>query len=227
MALCRYKLLVLLTLLSLQAVAQNDSIPAEDEKEQLSTGYIPFLRSLSVYADIGKPAMLWLDTEMKLEGGLQVTSGYGIALEAAYGIAELRPEQVVENGTYYSDGSYLRFSLGYQWIIKETNRIQLMGGYGLSSFDDGGTVVVRSEVWDDYEAAYTRQNLSASWAELALLTESRVASSVYAGMALRLRYLIDTDDFSEFPVRAVPGYGFAFNTTTPAFNLFVRFRLPE
>lgn len=225
---CRYGLVCLLILVSLPATAQNDSIPAEDKEEkQLSTGYVPFLRSVSVYADIGKPALMWLDTEQKLEGGLQVTSGYGIALEATYGVAELRPEQVVENGTYYADGSYMRFSLGYQWVIKETNRIQLMGGYGMSRFDDGGTVVVRSEVWDDYEAEYARQDLSASWAELTMLTESQVVPSVYVGLALRLRYLIETDDFSDFPVQSVPGYGFAFNTTTPAFNLFVRLRLPK
>ncbi|MFA0963267.1 DUF6048 family protein [Roseivirga sp. BDSF3-8] len=207
--------------------AQNDSIPAEEEETELSTGKVPFLRSLSIYADLGKPAASWLDTESKLEGGIQVSLGNGIVAEAAYGQAELRPEQVVENGSYYADGSYLRFGAGYQWIIKETNLIQLMANYGMSTFDDGGSVLIVSEVWDDYTASYSRNDLSATWAEIAMLTETQVIRSVYAGMALRLRYLIDTDDFEGFPVRAIPGYGFAFNTTTPALNIYIRFRLPE
>ncbi|MGB5979721.1 MAG: DUF6048 family protein [Cyclobacteriaceae bacterium] len=223
----RYGLLALLLCAPLLVLAQNDSIPSDDEEKELSTGHVPFLRSVSLYADIGKPAAMWLDTEKKLEGGVQLTTGYGIALEGVYGTAELQPQQAVENGTYYSDGSYLRFSAGYQWVIKETNRIQLMAGYGMSRFNDGGSILIRSEVWDDYEESYSRQDLSASWAEVAFLTETQVVTHVYAGLALRLRYLIETDDFTDFPVRAVPGYGFAYNTTTPAFNLFVRFRFPE
>ena len=104
--------------------------------------------------------------------------------------------------------------------------------YAHANFDDYANVQIASELWDDVDFEFTRDNLSANWIEWIINTEAPLLKveqgflgNLYWGIRYRLRFLVSDIKQPEFDIFAIPGYGKTYSSVIPAINLYVRYRI--
>lgn len=180
--------------------------------------------SIDFVLDYGKVLTLPSSFETKIEVATGFTLSEKLEFIVELGYGNLTPQDVIKNGSYDSEGIYYRAGLAYGGEVVPKNYIRLGVMYGISNFDDGGIVIIRSEVWDDLAEEFHRTNLSAHWFEILIVTEQKITKHIFLGSKFRLRKLINFENDYIPEVYTIPGYGRTFDNTLPAFNLFVKYK---
>lgn len=203
----------------IDTTAEVDSISAQDSF------------SIELSADYGKLIESLASNQNKWEFGLSFILREKFALVGEYGYGKLLPESVIQNGVYESEGNYFRAGAEYNFTIAPKRYLALGGMFATSTFSDYGLVQISSELWQDVNEEFSRQNQSASWAELILNTQGPIVnaedgflSNLYWGMRFRLRIMITDLERDDFDIYAIPGYGKTYSNVVPATNLFIRYR---
>jgi hypothetical protein len=204
----------------------TDSIETPEKKQFIRPG---------IYIDYGKLAVSFLDFETKYTAGLELVFWEKLVITAEAGQMTLRPQESFQNIDYESTGTYFKAGGGYITEFKPGFSIGLIARYGMSSFSDQGNIQIidQTGIVGDYARSFSRENLSASWYEVALQSEKRLRlnkdvpeswlnKTFSLGFYLQLRVLLDYDQQQGVDVNNIPGYGRAFDNTIPAFNLFVK-----
>lgn len=181
--------------------------------------------------DYGKAIESLISNQKKWEFGLSFILQDKLALVAEYGYGKLFPENVIQNGSYEVEGNYYRAGAEYIFTIAQKRYLAIGGMYATSTFSDYGIVQISSELWPDVEEEFTRQDISASWAEIILNTQGPIVNAesgffkdLYWGIRFRVRIMITDLERSDFDIYAVPGYGKTYSNVLPAANLFLRYR---
>jgi Domain of unknown function (DUF6048) len=210
--------------------ATDSLIIEEEDTTQLNSSNRYFFILLGT--DYGKLISTIANFESKYEFNVSVQFAKRVRITADYGYGKLSPPNAIENGTYSSLGNYYRVGLDYIFNIAPKTYLSLGGMYASSSFKDEGTVVIASEVWPSLTEGFTRNDLSASWAEFVLTSETTIfnrdqgfLTHWYWGIKFRFRFLIDRPRPENFDVFAIPGYGRTWNDLVPAANLFIVYKL--
>lgn len=164
--------------------------------------------------------------EFKMEGGLGYISKLNIGINLEIGYGEKTPDDYYKNAEYKVYGYYGRAGLSYYYPYNPGVNFIIGARYAMSRYQDEAYFSVLSSLWDDYNGAFQRDDLEASWAEFILGTESSVRGILYFGFIFRMRFLIQADNFPTFEVYSIPGYGRTFDTIVPALNLYVKLQIP-
>ncbi len=209
-----FSLVLIVSSLSLHA---QDADTVEVKKVRISLGFA---------LDYGKILTLPSKFETKAEVAFDITimSKFQILVEIGY--ASLTPQDAINNGTYNSAGLYYRAGLTYGGEILPKNFLSFGVLYGLSNFEDSGTVLIKSTIWEDFNSTFERNDLTASWYEILIISEQRIRNNLALGVKFRWRNLTNFTNNYEPEVLAIPGYGRTFNNSIPAVNLYVKFLLP-
>lgn len=180
--------------------------------------------SIGVYADYGKLFTYWTDFESKLEfGAIAQYNSWGAGFE--YGTAELTPFRPYRNGDASVEGSYMG---GYlQYYVRIDNKNDLFAGFGYytANFDDEVVFEIESDLWGKHEEIITRKDLNASWWAIRIGSEQKLTRVIYLGGVFEFRIKKHLDETERLMPYAIPGYGKSRNTTTPALNLYLAFKL--
>ena len=202
-------------------VAAQDSLVVEQDK-----------LTVDIYADYGKgiESLIQKQTKWEFGLGLVLKEKYNFVVE--YGYGSLNPDNVINNGNYTSEGSYLR--AGFEYMFRITQKQFLSTGimYANASFSDNGSVKIESDLWGNLEETFYRGDLNASWGEIILNTQGAVSNAdngpltnLYWGVRFRLRILITDISRPDFDVFAIPGYGRTYSNVVPAANFFLKYRI--
>ncbi len=178
---------------------------------------------LGISVDYGKLFTIPSKFETKAEGGFDLIIKGKFQFLGEIGYADLNPQDAIKNGSYNSKGIYYRGGLAFGGEILPKNFLSLGVLYGFSNFEDSGTIVIRSTLWEDFDSTFDRKNISATWYEIVLITEQHIKNNIALGAKFRLRIFNNLDKDYIPEVLAVPGYGRTFNNSIPAFNLYVKF----
>jgi hypothetical protein len=194
---------------------------------------------LELVIDYGKILTLWTDFESKYEVGINLRFYEKFVIAAEMGYAELNPLNAYDNALYYTvKGSYARLGLDYYTSYNPKSFYYAGFRYGMSFFEDEGLFLIDSEYWEDYQEGFGSTDISASWIELIVGTETYLKfgkkkeenpkSKFLFGWKFRLRILADFENREEKPlIYSIPGYGRTFNNITPAINLYVKYRFGD
>jgi len=192
-----------------------------------------FLSGIELAVDYGKLLTLWTEFESKYEVGINLRFYERIVLAGEVGYAELNPLKAYDNALYYTvKGSYARLGLDYYFAYDPTSFYYVGLRYGLSMFEDEGMFLIDSEYWEDYEEGFGSKDVTASWAEFVLGTETFLKlskkenpkSRLLLGWKFRLRFLMDFENREEPRIYSIPGYGRTFDQVVPALNLYLKYR---
>ena len=181
--------------------------------------------SFDIALDYGKILTLPSGFEKKMELAAGVTIKGKLQLIGELGYGKLTPEEAIKNGSYESAGIYYRAGLAYGGEIIPKNYLLLGLMYGMSDFEDRGTVIIQSEVCGDNQEHFHHPGLTATWYEIILISEQEINDRIFLGSKFRLRNLRSFENDYEPEVYSIPGYGRTFDKSIPAFNLFVKYRL--
>jgi len=213
-----------------QKEASNDNIPAD------SAEFKKFFSGVELKVDYGKLLLIWTDFETKYEAGINLRFYERIVLATEFGVAELNPLKAYDNALFYTiRGMYGRIGLDYYMAYDPTNFYYVGLRYGMSNFEDEGVFLLNSEYWEDYQEGFGSNDVTASWAEIVLGTETflkigkrakeRGKSKLLLGWNARLRFITDFENRENPPIYAVPGYGRTFNDVAAALNFYIKYRL--
>ena len=195
-----------------------------------------FLSGLEFAIDYGKLLTLWTEFESKYEGGINVRFFERIVLAGEFGFAELNPLKAYDNALYYKvTGSYGRLGLDYYTAYDPKSFYYAGLRYGMSMFEDEGQFLIDSDYWEDYQEGFGSKDITATWMELVLGTETYLKigkgktespkSNLLLGWKFRLRFLMDFENREEPRIYSIPGYGRTFDKTVPALNLYLKYRI--
>jgi len=190
------------------------------EEEVISVDTAQFVNGVSIYFDYGKLTSLLSEQSTKWEGGVGVFIKKHWKAEVEYGIANLKPRQAFEEGSYTSDGAYYRVGFDYIMQVNPTANLGIGMRYGVSNFEDSGFNPA-----DTLSPSFSRQNLTADWFEAIIESESELGKGFFLGLKIRIRFLNSYTQFAENDVYAIPGYGRTFDKSTPAVNLFIKYKI--
>lgn len=188
--------------------------------------------TVDIYADYGKGIESLIQKQTKWEFGLGMVLKDKHNFVVEYGYGSLNPENVINNGTYTSEGNYFR--AGYEYMFRIAQKRYLSTGlmYANASFSDNGSVQIESDLWSNLEETFYRGDLSASWGEIIINTQGAVSNAekgpltnLYWGVRFRLRILLTDISRTEFDIYAIPGYGKTYSTVVPAANFFLKYRI--
>ncbi|MBL6446781.1 hypothetical protein JMN32_10690 [Fulvivirga sp. 29W222] len=207
--------ILLLSLFCQIAVAQADA----------DTTALEIKAGPGIYIDYGKLLTIPTDFETKFEAGLSFRLKNRLSPNVQAGMGKLEPGGAINNGTYLAEGWYGRIGINY--LVPLNNKSMLYAGakYSMSRFDESGSYEIGSNLWDNYKDGFSREGLQADWFEVILGSETMLDDHWSAGGYFSLRILNQRDEFSPIDTYAIPGYGRAFDKTTPAVNVYIRFSL--
>ncbi len=212
--------------LNLSVINAEDS-EGKDDKEKADSIKTKkgLIRDFGIYLDYGKIAGYLTGQEQKNEVGVRLVFGNGLYLAAEYGLATLTPDNAYRNADYQVEGDYQRAGLGYLFAFNAKSNLGLGLMYGQAAFQDEGAPTIESPsgLFGTVSSSFARSGLTANWAELNLLSETRIANNLYLGLTLRLRFMIDYDAQEPIDVYTIPGYGRTFDNSVPAANLIIRY----
>ncbi len=240
-------------LFSLPSVAQDefesstDPIPGDSSNLILNSTTDPeaiidslrkkkFISGVELSIDYGKLMTLWTDFESKYEAGINLRFYEKIVLAAELGYSELNPLKAYDNALYYTvKGSYGRVGLDYYTSYDPKSFYYAGLRYGMSMFEDEGLFRIESEYWEDFEEGFGSTDITASWVEIIIGTETFIGigkkkkdnpkSRLLLGWKFRLRILMDFENREEPRIYSIPGYGRTFDQTVPALNFYVKYRI--
>ena len=188
--------------------------------------------ALNIYADVGKGLESLFNKQTKWEFGIGILLAQKFHFVAEYGFGSLNPENVINNGSYTSEGNYYRAGFDFVFNVQPRTHLSIGAMYAHASFADYGNVKIESELWDDVDVSFARSDLSANWVEFILNTEAPLfkvddgfLNGFYWGVRYRLRILISDITQPDFDVYAIPGYGKTFSNVVPAVNLYLKYRI--
>ncbi len=212
--------MVRLYLLSIFSLVVSFSCLAQEDSVAVSKRFI----APSLLIDYGKLVTIPSNFETKYEGGLELTFFEHFPLTIEIGQATLTPEGAYSNGTYQSEGYYYRVGAGYVNQFKPKNNIGISLRYAQSTFNEDGRIFIESPTGaqETFIQNIRREDLKASWYELVVYSDRKLSDLFSIGLNLRLRILADFDEQNPIDVYSIPGYGRAFENTTPAANLFFK-----
>ena len=217
-----------------RAVAQEDSLGIAGTSQAVAEDSIVRKAgfALELSADYGKGIESLVSSQKKWEFGLNAIISNKVALALEYGHGALFPQSVIQNGDYEVKGNYYRVGAEYLFTILPKHQLGLGAMYANSKFSDFGAVRIYSEFWPDVSEEFSRNDFSASWAEIILNTqgpvvnaESGFMSNLYWGIRFRARIMISDLEQPVFNIYAVPGFGKTYSRVVPAANLFLRYRI--
>lgn len=196
---------------------------AESEKDTTTAIAEPrkFIRDFGLYVDYGKLIWLFVPYEEKYEGGIRVIFGNNLFIAGEYGQATILSDKAFKNFDYTSEGSYWRIGGGFLNELSAKTNLGVGLFYGQSTFQDNG----KPTNLDSELSSFSRNDLSATWYEINVISESKVFKSIYAGINFRLRVMGKYDEQLENDVYTIPGYGRTFDKSLPVVNLFLRIKL--
>jgi len=224
----KYKLLYLFFFSSIivnQAFSQ-DSTEVKDEKAQNL--------SIGIAFDYLKLHTLLVDESEKWEGAVNFRILDKVSVIGEYGIAELSPQDAYENSEYQSAGGYFRIGLDYHLTVVPNNFLMLGFRFAQSSFDERISYEIGNPIFENEFGELNRENLSATWYEFVVTSEKKVKKIrkkdipdfLSIGFKFRLKSLQEYDNFPDFEVKNIPGYGRTNMKLNPEFNLYIKFRIP-
>jgi hypothetical protein len=195
-----------------------------------------FFSGVELKIDYGKLLTLWTEFESKYEAGINFRFLERIVVATEFGYAELNPLKAYDNALFYTiKGMYARAGLDYYTAYDPSNFYYLGLRYAMSNFEDEGQFLLDSDYWEDYEEGFGSQDISASWVELVLGTETYLKiskksketgkSKLLIGWNARLRILTDFQNREEPRIYAIPGFGRTFNNFVPAINFYLKYRI--
>lgn len=198
-----------------------------------------FFSGVELSIDYGKLLTLWTEFESKYEAGINFRFYEHFVLAGEFGYVELNPLKAYDNALYYTvTGPYARIGLDYYIALNPENPTNFYYAglrYGTSIFEDEGMFLIDSEYWEDYEEGFGSQDITATWLELVLGTETylkigekakeKTKSKLLFGWKFRLRFLMDFENREEPRIYSIPGYGRTFDSVVPALNLYVKYRI--
>lgn len=208
-------------LLCFEALAQTE------EADSLASEKSGVLTSTAVLFDYGKLIGLFIPTETKYEGGLQLDFWDKLIVVGEYGVATLEPNGAYINAGYVSEGSYYRAGIGYKVNMKPGNNLFISFRYAQSNFSDKGNVEVASAtgIYDPLEEPFERKDEKATWYEVVLSSEKQMWKGLHLGFHVRLRVMGEYNQQAPLDIFAVPGYGKTQDKVVPALNLYVKYAL--
>lgn len=205
----------------------SDTVPDTVVDSMVSRTIYPFVRQMGLVLDYGKIFGYLSGVEKKNEIGIQLNIKKSLMLVAEAGYSILNPNNSLVNADYKIRGSYMRVGAGINQPITPENNITFSLRYGMSSFEDSGTIMITSAsgLYEPYEEAFSRSSLSATWYELVIGSEKKIKPTIDIGFYFRLRVMDKYDAQEPYDVFAVPGYGRTFDKTVPALNLYLRYNI--
>lgn len=194
-----------------------------------------FLSGVEIAIDYGKLLTLWTDFESKYEAGINLRFYESIVLAGEFGYAELNPLKAYDNALYYTvKGSYGRLGFDYYTSYDPKSFYYAGVRYGMSMFEDEGKFLIDSEYWEDYEEGFGSTDITASWFEIIVGTETylklgkkskeKQKSKLLFGWKFRFRILMNFENRDEPRIYSIPGYGRTFDEVVPAINLYLKYR---
>lgn len=209
-------LLSLLLVLPLSLSAQTDTTKTK----------VPHaLIHLDVELDYGKLLGQFVDFETKYEGA--VALGYKERLRAVfeYGQGTYNPVVAIKNGSYEAEGTWMRYGLDYFVPVNSSNWFGMGLRFANSDFKDSGSITINSDLFTSRTETFLREGLTASWIEIVLHTKTEVIKGLYVGGHVRIRSIQNFTQESPIEIFNIPGFGRTFDTSVPAVNLYVMYRL--
>lgn len=216
--------------------AQSENVTIEEApdaevdppKDSLKFDYKKNPFGIQVGVDLIKLGSFAIDQETKYEG-LAGISYKNLTLVAEAGYSLFAYRNAYKNSEDYEvEGEYIRVGLDYAFSKGAKNQILVGVRYGKSSFGDKGSFIVKSELWEDYTHtlnAEARENSTATWGEVIVGTQTLILRNVYFGWYFRFRKLIDRSEYAPIDIYYIPGYGKSFNSSIPALNLFLKYKI--
>tara|TARA_R110002012_G_scaffold296032_2_gene493020 strand:- start:82349 stop:83053 length:705 start_codon:yes stop_codon:yes gene_type:complete len=230
----KYKFLYLLLFIPLsmtQAFAQDSTDENSEEPEMQEK--LKRL-SLGIGFDYLKLHTLLTDNSEKWEGAVNFLILEKLSVIGEYGVAELTPEEAYKNSDYKSDGNYYRIGLDYHFTVNPNNFLLLGLRYSQASFNENIAYEIGNPVFENETGELNRNNLTARWYEFVLTSEKKIKrirkkdipDFLSIGFKFRLKSLLQYDDFDDFKIKNIPGYGRTNISLNPEFNLYLKFRIP-
>lgn len=215
-------------ILNPQVESEEIIIPDSLLKKKLISG-------VELAVDYGKIMTLWTDFELKYEAGINVRFYERFVLATEFGYSELNPLKAYDNALYYTvKGAYGRLGLDYYTSYDPSSFYYAGFRYGQSFFEDEGLFLIDSEYWEDYQEGFGSTDITASWFEVILGTETFLKigkkqtedpkSKLLIGWKFRLRFLMDFENREEPRIYSIPGYGRTFDNVVPAINFYIKYR---
>jgi hypothetical protein len=212
------------------AEISNDPSPEMD-----SLAKKKFMSGVELVVDYGKLMTLWTKFESKYEAGVNVRFFERIVLAGEFGYDELNPLKAYDNALYYTvKGSYARLGLDYYTSYDPKSFYYAGVRYGMSMFEDEGEFLIGSEYWEDFGEKFGSQDITATWAEIIIGTETYLKigkknpdnprSKFLLGWKFRIRILMDFENREEPRIYSIPGYGRTFDKSVPALNFYIKYR---
>ena len=188
--------------------------------------------AVSLYADIGKLGESLFENQTKWEFGVSILLFGNYNFVGEYGYGSLYPKSVINNGSYTSEGNYYRAGFEYVFTILPKTTLSTGAMYAHADFKDYGIVSIESELWDDINETFERDDLKADWVELIVNTEAPIIkaekgflSNFYWGVRFRLRILVSDISQPTYDIFGIPGYGKTYSTVVPAANLYLKYKI--
>lgn len=206
------------------AVETNESAIAE-KAQKLSIG---------IAFDYLKLHTLLIDESEKWEGAVNFKIMDRVSVIGEYGIAELTPKEAYKNSDYKSEGDYYRIGLDYHLTVIPNNFLFIGLRYAQASFSENVSYEIGNPIFENETGELNRNNLSATWYEFVLTSEKKIRTIrrkeipdfLSIGFKFRLKSLQEYNDFDNFEIKNIPGYGQTNIKLNPEFNLFIKFRIP-
>jgi hypothetical protein len=194
-----------------------------------------FISGVELAIDYGKILTLWTEFESKYEAGINMRFYERFVLATEFGYSELNPLKAYDNALFYTvKGAYGRLGLDYYTSYDPSSFYYAGFRYGQSFFEDEGLFLIDSEYWEDYQEGFGSTDITASWFEIILGTETFLKmgknqtedpkSKLLIGWKFRLRFLMDFENREEPRIYSIPGYGRTFDNVVPGVNFYIKYR---
>lgn len=210
---------------------EEDEMPSDSTKTDMEESTVekdtvpPITFCMEVWVDYGKLLTLPLSFETKYEAGINFLYKEKYALVLEGGMGDNDPNTYENMDDYNVKGWYARAGLDYVFPINPSNNMYFGVRYGIAQYSDEGSYKIESEFWQSYDNDFDRSDLTASWGEILMGSETMLSDQFMLGFKFRLRVMIDYDEQSPVDVYSIPGYGRTFDRSIPAFNLYLKYRL--
>lgn len=206
----KYIISSFLLMLSLQAFAQNDSIPNPSKKDSVAYKNDYGLR---LGGDVAKLIRSFLDDEYK---GFEINADYRITQDL-YIAGEIGTEEKNSSTDYYNvdtSGSYLKAGIDYNFYDNWYGMDNLMYGglrVGVATFKhnlNNFTIYQTDTYWEPYQENTSQEfnGLSAIWAELILGIKVELFNNLYVGINAQLKGLVSEKAPDNFENIYIPGF---------------------
>ena len=181
--------------------------------------------SINIFVDYGKLLTLPFDFEEKYEGGVYLMFMRKWAVGAKGGKATLTPYRPYRNGDAEATGIYYGGFIQYFLNIDLYSSLFIGAGYNQAVFDDKITYTISDDIFGEKGYLQEHNDLTASWASIRLGSEQKLNKTFAVGGVIDLRIKTSFSQPEGIQPYAIPGYGKANNTTSPALNLYLKMSL--